>query len=275
MKIRFLNLAMVCLLGGVAFTSSCRKDKTEDEPKASDSEAAQEMTLADQFFSDLKNISDEAESGSTSSFKNGMSFASCATVNLDKANKKITVDFGSSNCLCRDLRLRRGVLNISYTANYWDSGNVITIVPQDYYVNDHKLDGTKKITNLGLDANNNPHWKVEVNGQVIKANNGGTIGWNCIRTSTWANGSSTPINWTDDEWVVDGTARLTTTSQVVWDIDITKSLHRAMSCYYIDEGTVEFNTAGLATRTVDYGNGACDNDATYSVSGVTIPFKLR
>jgi hypothetical protein len=40
-------------------------------------------------------------------------------------------------------------------------------------------------------------------------------------------------------------------------------------------GTVDVTPDGFKTRTVDFGNGACDDDATYTVNGQTISFKLK
>ncbi|TNE78198.1 MAG: hypothetical protein EP332_15085 [Bacteroidetes bacterium] len=275
MKITSLSLSVLAL-GGLLALNACKKDADpEPDTNAGDAEAAQEIAIAEQLFGDMKNIADEAESGSVSSFKNGMSFASCATVTLNQAQKQITVDFGTSNCLCRDLRNRRGVLNVTYTTNYWDSGNVVTITPQNYYVNDYGITGTKTLTNLGNDANGNPHWSVAVSGQITKPNNGGTFSWTSSRVNTWSAGSSTPQDWTDDAWTVTGSSTLTSSSQIQWTLNITKALHRAMNCPWIDEGTLTLDRTGVQTRTLDYGAGACDNDATLSVVGLSIPIKLK
>lgn len=54
---------------------------------------------------------DQAESGSFETFKNGAPPKSdCAKISYDSLQKKILVDFGPSNCLGGDKRLRRGRL---------------------------------------------------------------------------------------------------------------------------------------------------------------------
>ncbi len=262
--------------GTLLALQACRKDKDpEPDNHAKDAEAAQEIAIAEQLFGEMKNIADEAESGSVSSFKNGMSFASCANVTLNQAQKQITVDFGTTNCLCKDLRFRRGTLLITYTTNYWDSGNVVTITPQNYFVNDYGIAGTKTLSHKGNDQNGDPHWGVMVNGQISKPNNGGSFSWSSNRTHTWVEGSSTPLNWTDDVWSLSGTASLLSSSQVQWDVQITKALQRALNCPWVDEGTLRIDRSGVQTRTLDYGAGSCDNDAVLSIAGLNIPIKLR
>ncbi|MCC6369613.1 MAG: hypothetical protein IT236_01270 [Bacteroidia bacterium] len=47
------------------------------------------------------------------------------------------------------------------------------------------------------------------------------------------------------------------------------------NCQYIDKGIMELTPDGFAARSVDYGNGNCDEDATFTVNGNTIAFKLK
>jgi hypothetical protein len=38
---------------------------------------------------------------------------------------------------------------------------------------------------------------------------------------------------------------------------------------------MELTPDGFKTRTVDYGNGVCDDNATFTVNGSTVAFKLK
>jgi len=49
--------------------------------------------------------------------------------------------------------------------------------------------------------------------------------------------------------------------------------HKA--CAYIDKGVMALTPDGFRERTVDFGNGTCDDDATFTVNGNTVAFKLR
>ncbi len=46
------------------------------------------------------------------------------------------------------------------------------------------------------------------------------------------------------------------------------------TCKWITSGVLELTPEGFKTRTVDFGNGTCDNDATYTVNGQTVAFKM-
>lgn len=47
------------------------------------------------------------------------------------------------------------------------------------------------------------------------------------------------------------------------------------SCQYIEKGVIKLTPKDFATRTIDFGNGACDEDATFTVNGNTVAFKLK
>ncbi len=53
------------------------------------------------------------------------------------------------------------------------------------------------------------------------------------------------------------------------------SLTKPANCKYITKGTVQISPSGLNTRTIDYGNGTCDNKASVSVNGSTFEITLN
>jgi hypothetical protein len=49
-----------------------------------------------------------------------------------------------------------------------------------------------------------------------------------------------------------------------------------MSCQWrIVSGTIEMNPEGKSTRTIDYGNGNCDNEISVTVNGKTRTMSRR
>ncbi|MDO9001497.1 MAG: hypothetical protein Q7W45_17150 [Bacteroidota bacterium] len=46
-------------------------------------------------------------------------------------------------------------------------------------------------------------------------------------------------------------------------------------CKWIDKGIFELTPDGFKTRTVDFGDGTCDNKATFTVNGSTVAFTLN
>lgn len=275
-----LAIAIVAFAGSSLFTS-CKK-KTKEE-KDSDTSDAYDNSLASSTVNDMTNISDEAgRTYNVSSFKTeesaGLLSSSCATLTFDTlaSAKTITVNFGATNCLGNDGRNRRGSLVINFTGKYRDSATVITITPQNYFVNDNQVTGTKTITNNGHNAAHHLVYKVNANITITKASNAGTITWNSIRQREWMQGEST-ATWSDDIYSITGNASGSRSNGTTFTSTITTPLIRNMSfgCRrHFTSGVLEHSPSGKATRIIDFGNGTCDDQATVTINGNTYNITL-
>ena len=274
-----LGFALVAIVVSSIF-SSCRKRDQEEVDK--DTSGAADQSLASSSVNDLTSISDEAARTYTvSSFKTTETNAilsSCATITYDTllAAKTITVNFGTTNCLGNDGRYRRGIITIAFTGKYRDSLTLITVTPVGYFVNDNQITGTKTIKNKGHNASNNLVYEITANINVIKANNGGTISWQSARQREWTGGENTLI-WSDDVYSITGSASGTTSNGNTFSSVITSPLIRKMliGCRrHFVQGKLEHTPGGKATRYIDFGNGACDDQATVTINGNTYTINL-
>ncbi len=265
---------------GILF-ASCKK-KTQDETDK-DTTASSDNALAEGTYNDVHNIADQASAGTLSSYlapstsnEKGL-LSACATVVIDTAVNPhtITVNFGATNCLCNDGRYRRGIVNVSYSGHYRDSASTHTISFTNYFVNDNQVMGTKTVTNNGHNSSHHLTFSIQVNGTIIKANNGGTITWTSTRTREWVAGESTPWNWTDDEYLITGTATGTNALGNSFTAATTSALDIKMNCHYIVAGGFQITPSGKATRYVDYGNGTCDDQATVTINGTVYNITLH
>jgi hypothetical protein len=286
MKTKHLTLGLT--IAAIALTStfsSCRKDKMNDpEEKDKDTSSAADQSLASTTVNDMTSIADEAgRTYSVSSFKTadteGILSTSCATVTVDSSAapaRTITVNFGTSNCLCNDGRYRRGALVFAFTGKYRDSLTVITVTPQSYFVNDNQVTGTKSITNKGHNASNHLVYEINANIQIIKANGAGTVSWQSTRQREWVSGESTMV-WSDDVYSITGNASGTNANGHTFTSVITTPLVRnmAIGCRkHFVSGVLEHTPAGKATRYIDYGSGACDDQATVTINGTSYTITL-
>ena len=203
--------------------------------------------------------------------------ASCVTVTINTTStpKKITIDFGSSNCKCIDERYRRGKIIATYTGDYMATGTVINISFEDYFVNDHQVKGTKTITNMGLNNASHLVYEVEVNGELVLANNGGTITWISTRQREWIDGASTPLNLLDDTYGITGSANGTNASGHGYNITITEQLIRKMNCYWFESGVISLVPEGLPAVTLNYGSSGCDNKAVVTYNNKNYDILLQ
>jgi hypothetical protein len=279
-------ILLVIFLTSISFVYiGCKKDE-EDK----DQRAAQDNSIAENAFNDVFSQADYAAKKTTETGANKiMDFdsTSCGTISLSSYDtvtwpKILTVDFGTTNCLCSDLRFRRGKIIATITDWYRDSGTVITITLDQYYVNDYHIEGTKTITNLGpvgtYGSGGNLKYSIDIANAKITPPSGNPIYWNSTRTREWIEGESTTWpNWQDDVYLIDGSANGTDQNGNSFTVTITEPLRVALNCKWIEDGNVEITPQNLATRTVDFGVGGndCDNEASVTINGVTYNFTMN
>ena len=280
MKTKKIIQYLVVVAAVSMFFTSCRKSKDEETDK--DTSASSDNALAEGTYNDVLNIADEASKGNLTSYIAPNSsleksiLSTCATITNDTnvTPHLLTIDFGSANCLCNDGRNRRGKINVSYSGHYRDSASTHTITFTNYFVNDNQVLGTKTVTNNGHNSAGHLTFSIQITGQIIKANNGGTISWTSTRTREWILGESTLI-WGDDAYLISGSANGTSASGNTFVLTITSPLRVEIGCRHIVSGTFSLTPSGKPTRYVDFGNGTCDGQATVTINGnvysITLP----
>lgn len=275
MKMKKIILSAVLVTATISILLfSCRKPDNDITDRLS-----LDNSDAEQVYNDVHQMSEEAYNGSLTSFKtddaSGILSGGCDTVIVDTIARVITIDFGPVNCTCADGKNRRGKISINYTGRYKDAGSVRTITFDNYYVNDNKVEGTKTVTNMGMNPDGNYYYNVSVSGSIIKADGSGTITWTSSRVRTWVNGYSTPTR-SDDKYTITGSASGTTADGDAFTATISSPITFDMNCRYrLTAGSIIFNKIGGIDRTINFGSGACDNTFTVSARGRTRTLTFR
>ena len=283
MKKKILIIAPFLLLTLAFVYVGCKKDR-EDK----DQRAAEDNAIAENAFNDVfKQVDNAAKETSEAGANKIMQLDSigCGTVTITPFDtltwpKTLTIDFGSTNCLCSDGRFRKGKVIANLTGRYRDSLTVITVTLDQYYVNDYHIEGSKTITNLGhvgtYGTGGHLKYSIVVANAKITPPTGNPVYWNSTRTREWIEGEATSWpTWTDDVYLIDGSADGTDANSNTFTVTITTPLRIALDCKWIESGTVEIAPDGLAIRTVDFGNGTCDNQASVTINGVTYNFTMQ
>lgn len=280
----------------------CKKDNnTETTTTTTSSSTASEAQVsandneeADFVSSDVTNMADMASSGATSgSFKmEGMYASGCGTLshtltkdaNSTDSILTITIDFGTSPCMCLDMRYRKGKIIVTQKGRVFNlllatAGSKRTVTFDGYYVGKtdttmHKVEGTHTVTFNGKD-NTGYSWTIQGENMKVTKQNGKFHTWNSTRTRTWSNGYDTPMNWHDDVYVINGTASASNSNGNSYTATI-KDLTRDMSCTknHFTKGTVTV-TRGDKTATLNYGDGTCDDKVSITIDGKTYPIELH
>ena len=258
-NLRILSLLLLVTIAA----SACRRAK-DDSPLDVDYTSASDNARAEDIFSDMLAQVDKAVRD------NGLRDLCDPTVTFDTVStpRTITLDFGDVNCTAANGRQRRGQVQVTYTGRYRDQGTVITIVPVNYYVNNNLVTGTKTVTNLGLDANDNIHFAIAVNATLTAGDGSWVATHTAARTRTWIEGSSTP-ELSDDVYLITGGGSGVNRNGLPYTTSITQALRIALNCPYITAGVVQVTPASGVVRTIDYGNGTCDGTFTVTVNGRT------
>lgn len=271
---------------------SCKKDKEKDpepQPDYSTNSTADNW-VAETMFEDVRKVVVEVvdDEGKSASQKSNFTFGNCATISISPAwndtltwPKTLTIDFGTTNCMGNDGRNRRGIITVTISDRYRNPGSVLSVQLQNYHVNDHKIEGTKQITNNGRNSNNNLSFSVQVsNGQITYPNNGGVATWASTRTNEWIAGEATTLfthglaGICDDVYLITGSANGVNRGGLAYTMQITSPLRKEICCRWLVSGTIDINPSGMLTRTIDFGNGACDQNASITIAGYTFNFMM-
>jgi hypothetical protein len=270
-----IRISMLLAITILVNISACRKKEDLDN----DTSSTKNESIAERYFNELQDLSDQAaKTGDLSTFKlssnEGMLLSNCAVVTFDTLGTvsasnpdTIIIDFGTS-CLCNDNKTRSGKIIISSTGRYRNEGSVITITPDNYFVNNNQILGTRIVTNTGNNSMGQPTFSVQVNGTIILANNEGTITWNASRTRTWIEGYNTLV-FVDDEYSISGSGSGTKVNGQTWTSLITTPLVHKRSCHQIVSGVLQVTPSNKPIRTIDFGQGNCDNTLTVLINGNT------
>jgi hypothetical protein len=285
MKTLKITLGIALLTAGISTFTSCEKSRLNKATTTSE-----DNNLAEVGFNDVLKVTEDAlkeedlEGRAPGAF--AQLYSGCATVTVTPADtitwpKTITVDFGTANCTGSDLRTRRGKIIITATGFYREAGTVLTITTDNYYVNDYKVEGTKTITNNGRNTGGNLSYSVVVAGGKITTPDGDIIEWESTRTREWIEGESTTFlshglsGILDDVYSITGNANGTNREGRDFTANITSPLRVELDCRWITQGTVEVQPEDLKLRTVDFGAGSCDNEATITIDNRTYTIYMR
>lgn len=269
----FSRILLLLAITSLVNLSACRKKDDLDN----DTSSSKNENTAERYFNEVQDIADQAaKTGDLSTFKlssnEGMLLSNCAVITFDTLENvsvsnpdTIIIDFGTS-CLCNDNKTRSGKIIISSTGRYRNEGSIITITPENYFVNGNQILGSRIVTNTGNNALGQPTFNVLVNGTIILANNEGTITWNATRQRTWIQGNNTLI-FSDDVYSITGGSSGTKVNGQTWTSIITSPLVHKRICHQIVSGVLQVTPSNKPIRTIDFGQGNCDNTLTVSING--------
>lgn len=271
---------IAAVAAGSLFMNGCKKDSnsnpTTDELQLSAEKVGQDESATNE----IDNMTSQATR--TGSFTPGScpnpdmdfySLRSCATVTRDSVLHTVTYDFGTG-CTGRDGKVRSGRVIVTYTGTgYFDPGSSWVVTFDNYYVNNRHLEGTRSVTNNGLNTAGNMTWSIQATNMRVTRPDGSWRSWDSQRTREMIAGYGDSL-WTNDIYKVNGTASGTNSAGETFTSVIT-DLIRDHSCRWITSGTIVNTPSNRPAMTIDFGNGNCDDEATVTRNGNTRTIHLR
>jgi hypothetical protein len=270
-----LFLSSVIIASAVVFFDSCKK-KTEVD---NETQSVVDNAICEQQFMAIQPVVNEK--GITE--KGIKRINSCETFSIlsgdttDANNDKVydlgpvtfQIDYGTTGCVGSDGVYRTGKINIT-TAKKWSLyNNEVTVDLVGYKANTVSYTGTIKITRPD---------SLTITTEVINghcSDGSWNIDYACTKTLKQIAGAATRNDSSDDEYSINGSSTGKNREGRNFTTSITNALIKKTSCKYISSGTLELTPDGFKTRTVDFGSGTCDDDATFTVNGQTVAFKLK
>lgn len=274
------KIALMFLLGGTLLFPSCLEEKRDIDYEL----LAKDVALADNYSSDAyKRVENEAKGSQSGDIgKTGVttwvsSLDTCAIVTLDinggNFPMTLTIDFGSG---CTDSYgvNRKGKLIGVFSGRYTDAGTTVDVSFDNYYVNNHKVEGVKTIENSGRNGSSQLEFDVTDDLLITKPGNGGQVTWESSRTHTWITGESTALWICDDEYSITGTASGEASDGTPYGLRTAGGdpAKIRVCCPYIIDGTLIYEVDGDDVAEVDFGTQAisgfdCDAVVTATYLG--------
>lgn len=184
--------------------------------------------------------------------------------------RRMVIDYGTTGCVDTiDGKLRKGQIICDFSNRWSIIGSYVKITLVNFTVNGitYACDSIKIIhsafaaytTKVFKGVCQNPSWRLE---------------WECNRTLTQTAGFGDfdPYN---DVFSFTGSANGKNREGKTYTVNVTTPVVKRSSCSWIESGKVELTPEGLATRTVDFGNGTCDKKATLTINGNTFSFDMN
>lgn len=279
---RLIILLSITALAIFAF--SCKEPEDHDTPPTIEETrtAIAEYSLVNKLFSDSFSEADDAAKysddqidGDKSGTKEGYPVITISPLDATTWPKDITVDYGTTNYVCQDGRTRRGIIHIETTGFYRDQGTVITLTFENYYQNDYKVEGTQIVTNQGRNEDQHLVYTVEINNGKVTTPLSKVINYEENTSREWVAGEETILDFCDDNYFITGTQNGMSSDSITYTLTVQNRLDVLVCCRYIRGGILDVDMEGLATITVNYGDGTCDENATVSINNTEYPIVMQ
>lgn len=282
MKTRFL---VIGILAALTFFSCSSNDSTADNTAVSSNDIALTAKI-DTSLEDIDAITEDQFSAQQSitarvdGFRKSI-LPGCATITTVLADNvwTRTIDFDTEGCTLANGNVIKGKISISFTNNFSTNTYKIATTFEGFYHNGKLIEGSKNITytkeSTALQGEIHPVLSHSID-LSITFDDGKTYEISGTRIREMVEGYNTPLEWSDNIFMISGDSSITKKDGTVINCEITNPLRYEMSCNspFPVAGT-KIITKNDSSATLDFGTGTCDNLASLTLDGVTTEITLK
>ena len=271
MKIKKLTIIIISV--GLFF--SCSEDNTSGFSENLSTTTVLETINAISFDEDMEELVSETLElrSSSSSARNiessdkgpkkfdGNKYGDCATVEVDEENNVKTVTF-SGTCYGKKGQSRSGTMIISYSDVRNEAGSFRQVEYSDFYMNDIKIEGTRRTEVISVDENGNKTMKTTLSdGKMIyedgtfKTKNSEMIRFTYMEDNkkvySTLTGSSSGVSTEG----IDFGMQITTPIKFSYDCPMDGKMKKGK----VPVEGIKVTTDGDSSIITDFGDGTCDS----------------
>lgn len=279
-------LSLVVL--GLIFTScSSNDDATESENEVQETLEVQQSAEIDQIdtilgdlvidaYEEQESTADRIEYTTDDSNRAVYSrdIPDCVTITVvaQQGYRQVTLDFGTEGCLVSG-HLLKGQIIFDYTRDTEAQQIMINYNLVDFYFDAKNIIASRSILKELSNENGNPQFTHDLSITVIWPN-GAQASREGTRIREWIEGFGSGV-FSDNVFEITGDWTATFVNGNTHNYEVMVPLRREVICYYFVSGNFDVertNFSGL----FDYGDGDCDNQATFTFNnGTEIPITLN
>jgi hypothetical protein len=266
MKTKFVNSIFAMLLAGLILTACDREENFKQGTDAEEEQTLESASVGEDASDDALEISSQVDTELAAA--GGRVNTLCATVTKDVENKIVTIDFGDG-CVGPYGKERSGKIFVAYSSEIGDSLSNRIITFENYFVNNKGVSGTIELRDISINDGGNLQSVKKLVDLTISFPNGEEVVFNGSRTRELISGYADGI-LSNNIYRITGSVAGSSTTGRSFTHEITEPIIADWSCaaqgnFARVSGRVEMTKLGgysTRKRTVDYGDGECDNVIT-------------
>ncbi|QNJ96910.1 hypothetical protein [Constantimarinum furrinae] len=182
----------------------------------------------------------------------------------------IILDFGDE-CQLNNGSVVSGMITLEY-GPFTAGTRTINYTFDEFTYNGNGVAGGGEIFREIANSNGNPQSTINEEITVSFPNTTVTATRNGLRVAEWVEGIGTGT-WLDNVYHITGNWDTVFTNGFQRSGEVTETLVRKLNCLYLVSGMLEVQQEGL-TAAIDWGEGECDNLATFIFNGQEYPIIL-